>query len=352
MRIRVDYLLDGEERAGFFKVRGDLFVRLVGLQTCELPRVLGQSALPVNGNDDADLGVILADDEVFHAVTGSGMDAAGAAFECDVVADDYQRFAVEEGVLRSHVFELAALDSGGGDAVIAYAGGFHGAFGKLLRHNVILAVRGNDIVLEIGSEADGEVAGQRPRRRRPDYEIGLRAVNAVLRELALVVRDGELDVDGVALIVGILDLRLGKRRFVGGAPVNRLQTFVDIALLRHFAEYLDLLRFELGVQRQIRLFKTADDAETLELLLLRVHVFQRELAAVLAEADDVASRRAVLLDDLALDGKTVGIPAGYVRRTEARHVLVADDDVLQDLVQRVPEVYIAVGVGRAVMKHI
>ena len=52
---------------------------------------------------------------------------------------------------------------------------------------------------------------------------------------------------------------------------------------------------------------------------------------------------------LQLNGQAVGIKAGYIGSLEALHVLLADDDILDDLIQRGTHVDIAVGIqiGRA-----
>ena len=45
---------------------------------------------------------------------------------------------------------------------------------------------------------------------------------------------------------------------------------------------------------------------------------------------------AILLLDLPFDRQAVAVPARHVVRVVAEHLVRADDDVLQDLVQRVP----------------
>ncbi len=54
--------------------------------------------------------------------------------------------------------------------------------------------------------------------------------------------------------------------------------------------------------------------------------------------------------DLVLDRQAVAVPARHVGRVEAGQRLRADDDVLEDLVDRVADVDVAVGVGRAVVQ--
>ncbi len=61
-------------------------------------------------------------------------------------------------------------------------------------------------------------------------------------------------------------------------------------------------------------------------------------------------RRLEALEHLELDGEAVAVPPGHVAHLEAAEHLVAVDEVLQDLVERVPDVQVPVGVGRAVVQ--
>src|SRR5262249_56341288 len=54
--------------------------------------------------------------------------------------------------------------------------------------------------------------------------------------------------------------------------------------------------------------------------------------------------------DFPFDREAVAVPPGDVVRIEAKHLLAARDDILQDLIERVPNMDIAIGVGRAVMQ--
>ena len=99
----------------------------------------------------------------------------------------------------------------------------------------------------------------------------------------------------------------------------------------------------------------ADDAEALELLALHVDPVRGELAALVAELVDrhlvlVPALGAVLLLDLPLDRQAVAVPARHVVGIVAEH-LRFDDEILEDLVERVADMDVAVGVGRAVMQH-
>jgi hypothetical protein len=79
------------------------------------------------------------------------------------------------------------------------------------------------------------------------------------------------------------------------------------------------------------------------------------VAAFLAEFDDrhlvlVLAGGAVLLLDLPFDRQAMAVPAGNVMGVLAHHLLRAVDDVLEDLVQRVADMQMAVRIGRAVMQ--
>ena len=102
------------------------------------------------------------------------------------------------------------------------------------------------------------------------------------------------------------------------------------------------------------------DAEALELLALHVEPVLGIGAAFLAERDhrrgvgEVRLRLAlgavVLLLDLPFDRQAVAVPARHVVGVVAEHLLAARHHVLEDLVERVADMDVAVGVGRAVVQ--
>ena len=107
----------------------------------------------------------------------------------------------------------------------------------------------------------------------------------------------------------------------------------------------------------------AHDAEALELRALHVDPMLGIGAALVAEGLD---RRfvtpcagedglgllllAVLFLDLPFDGQAVAVPTRHVRRVLAQQVLGAADHVLEDVVQRMADVDVAIGIGRAIVE--
>ena len=100
------------------------------------------------------------------------------------------------------------------------------------------------------------------------------------------------------------------------------------------------------------MLEITDDAQTLELVAHDVDVLGGKLFADLAQLQlgDVLLLVADGGQGLQLDGQAVGIKTGHIRSLEALHVLLADNDVLDDLVQGSTHVDIAVCVRRAVVQ--
>ena len=109
-----------------------------------------------------------------------------------------------------------------------------------------------------------------------------------------------------------------------------------------------------GVEGQVGVVPVARDAQAAELVALDADPLHRLGVAEVADLG-VAHRgglRAEVLHDLVLDRQAVAVPAGDVRAVEPAHRERADDEVLEHLVEQVPHVDLAVGVGRAVVEDL
>ena len=81
-----------------------------------------------------------------------------------------------------------------------------------------------------------------------------------------------------------------------------------------------------------------------------------KFTAFLAEFDDrhlilVTALFAIGFLNLPFDRQTMAIPAGNVIRILAETRLETVDDILQNLVQRMADMQVAIGVGRAIMEN-
>ena len=346
----------GQQEALRLQVGHHLVVPL-GVELPVIPGV-GHHALGVDGDGHADVGqprvvVALAHVEVLRAKARGGVDAAGARVQGDVTAVQDHAVLVQQGVSGRHQLEIRALEGGEDFAgVIVQPRLFAHALRQLLGHDIDLTVRGlEEHIVKVRVEGDGGVAGDGPRGGGPDDEEQLAEV-AVLAQLPLVVLHRELDEDGGAGVVLVVDLRLRQGGLVVGTPVDGLHALVDQALFRHLAEYLDLLGLKLGQQGDIGVLPLPQHPQALELLGHPAHVLGGKLPALVPEGGHghLLPLHALVLEHGGLDGQAVGVPAGDVGGAIARHVLVLDDDVLEDLVHGGADVDVAVGVGRAVVE--
>jgi len=221
---------------------------------------------------------------------------------------------------------------------------------QILRHHHHAVAELVGDVGEVRVRRDGQVGRQGPRGGGPDHQPGLLAGQLGIGQVALQI---EGDVDRRRGVIRVLHLRLGQRGVVGDAPVDRLLAAVEVALGRGLGEGPDDLRLVLLVHGEVRLVPAREQAEPLELALLPIDPLLRVAAT---GGDD---RRPVhlallgpeLLVDAQLDRETVAVGAGEEVGHLALHVPILDDDVLEDLVERVAEVDVPVGVGRTIVKH-
>ena len=207
----------------------------------------------------------------------------------------------------------------------------------------------DDGVIDVRAIGDGAVAGYGPRRRRPDDDG--RRLDFGLGSLG----DGEAHVDGGRGMVVVFDFGLGQGRLFDRRPHHRLGAPVERPVHQELAQLADDLGFGREAHGRVGVVPIADDAEALEFLALDVDPLLGEFPAFAAEFDDrhlvlVFLHLAVLFLDLPFDGKAVAVPAGDVIGIPAQHLLRAHDDVLEDLVERVADMQMPVGVGRTVVE--
>jgi hypothetical protein len=153
---------------------------------------------------------------------------------------------------------------------------------------------------------------------------------------------------------GIFQLGFGQGGLGAGAPVDGLETPVDVALQVHLAEDADLGGFVLGLQGHVGGVPVAPDAIALEASPLAIDGFHRKGFGFFPQFDrgEVgAGLRIHGLEHLQLDGQAVAVPARDVAHFAPLEDLIFIDDVFEDFVEGVANVQVAVGVGGAVVQH-
>ena len=208
-------------------------------------------------------------------------------------------------------------------------------------------------VLDLRIGGDGEVRRDGPGCGGPD---GQRERVALERGRLLVepgaVQHAESDVDRRAGPLRVFHFGFGQRRAVARAPVHRALSPVEGSLARDGGELADDLRLVPVVHGEVRIVPARQDAQAQEPAPLHLDLLLGELPAGAAEVAraHVPLLRPELLVDLQLDGQAVAVPARDEVRELAAHRGVLHHDVLEHLVEEVPQVDRAVGVRRPVVE--
>ena len=280
------------------------------------------------------------------------MDAARAVVRRDVVAHNHRLVNVVHRALDVGAQQLAPRQRAHQTGVL-HAAQLQHLVRNVHRHEVALAVLLVDAVFNVGPKADAGGGRNGPQRRRPYHDVnGVKPRSG--KEFALVVCHFKVDIGRHDRVVLILNLGFGQRRLVVRAPVHRLEALIDIPLFGHLAEHFHLTGLKGRLHREIGLIPIPQNPQALELLALVVDIGHGKVGADFAKfrGRHLAAVDAQLLDGLALDGQPVGVPARNVGAGIAALVLVAHHKVLEALVERVPRVNVAVGIGRAVVQNV
>ena len=298
--------------------------------------------------------IVFQTGEIVHVpMAGSCMDAAGTGFLVHIVRQHHQGFPVvvfREGMFAFRIFKGTAF---GGPQ---HRPEFHAAFlGHFVHH-----VSGHDQhfpvvfhpgIVKVRVQGHSHVGGNGPGGGGPDHHIGFFALGG-FRGQPVVLHQGHLHENGRGLLVGVFDFRFRQGRFAVGAPVYGLLAFVDVAFVGHGAEHPDLFRFEMGIQGHIGMVPVTQHTQPFEILPLGIDPLEGIFPAHFPQfhRGQLVTVHAGGLQAGMFDGHAVGIPAGDIGGVIPLGVFVFDDDVLQDLVQGMAHVDLAVGVGRSVVE--
>ena len=174
-------------------------------------------------------------DVIFLAVAGRGVDGAGALFERDVIGEDAEGIALEERMAEDGVLRAARPGRRRALREVAPAAFFGGDVEQVGGDDVDVACHIDGDVLELRMEGDGHVGRDGPGRGGPDEAVDLAAGERGI-DGGGVGRECEANPDGRAGVVLVLDLGFGQRGAVVDAPVDGLETFVDVAAIEEIDE--------------------------------------------------------------------------------------------------------------------
>ena len=172
--------------------------------------------------------------------------------------------------------------------------------------------------------------------------------------------DRKLHPHRIADVILVFDFGLGERGLLHDRPHHRLGAAIERAIGGELHQFARDLRLGVKVHRSVGMRPVADDAEAFEFLALHLDPVRGEGPALLAEfhqcrrIGQVRLRLAfgpiIFFLDLPLDRQPMAVPAGDVIGVEAEHLLAPRHHVLEDLVERMPDMDVAIGVRRTVVE--
>ena len=361
-RVRIGMLVvrrGGEQRAGFAQVGADRAVGRVelGIDHAALaaqPAPVGAILAIAFDREDRLQPVRLAQQEVVFAMVGGHVDQPGAAIGGDKVARQERARPGKEIAQRVH--RVAGHRAGqlgpapGGDfAAIAQPAGADLAL-QLDRAEIAPAI----VVLveavgHLRTIGDRLVGRDGPRGRGPDHRMGADQF------LDRAVGDFEGKVDLGAGDVLVFDLGFGQRGLFDRRPHHRLGAAIELAAFGELEQLGHDRALGLRVHGQVGMVPISQNPQPLELFALHVDPVLRIGPAFGAELDRidlvlVELLLAVLFLNLPFDRQAVAIPARNIGRVLAQQVLGAADHVLEDVIERVADMHVAIGVGRTIVE--
>ena len=202
-------------------------------------------------------------------------------------------------------------------------------------------------VIPIG---DGAVAGHGPGGGCPDDDAGpVQCLNrACLHRKTCINRD--------RCMVFIFDFSLGKRGLFHRRPHDRLGTTIKAAIHQDFAKLLGDFGFGFIGHCGVGRLPVPEHAKPLKFGRLHGQPMRCKIAAFLPEFSCrhgvfVFPFFTILLFDFPFDGQAMAIPAGHIIGVFAKHRLRAVDNILQNLVQRMADMQLSIGIRWAIMQH-
>ena len=136
--------------------------------------------------------------------------------------------------------------------------------------------------------------------------------------------------------------------------MNRLESTIDVALQIHLPKHLELGRLVIRGHGHVGVIPIAPDAVALEAIALAIDGFEGKGLGLVAQLDRGQVSPCVRIHGLKyfqLDGQAMAIPAGHVAYLAALEQLILIDRVLENFVEGVANVQIAIGVGWPIVEH-
>src|SRR5690554_2251209 len=347
----------GPHQLAFTLQRGtNRLVSLVYVYTGKFASGIGVGTVGFYQVDGANA-VRLAYFKVFHTVVRRGANGAGTGIPGDVATQQHRHLLVVHRMVQQLVFQ------GGTDHVGQHLIIFHAPAGHDALHHIggqdhaLRAVAGIQLhqgVFQIRTDRHRLVGGDGPGGGGPDHhgDIALAVVGSEGFEDSVLIHGGETHVDLGRGFVLVFNFGFCQCGLTNHTPVNRLEPTHQVTLGHDLAQRPHNTRFNFRVHGQVGLVPLAHHAQADEVGFLAFDLLGGVIAAGLAEGFVIHLHTgfADFLLHLVLARQAVAIPAGHIGCVIAHETAGFHDHVFQDLVDRMPDVNAAVGVGRAIVQ--
>ena len=135
--------------------------------------------------------------------------------------------------------------------------------------------------------------------------------------------------------------------------MHGLEAAVQMPAVNNFGQRADNVRLKPKIHGQVRLRPVSEHAHPHEIGFLSLDLLAGIVAALLPELGcrHLMPRLADFLLYIELNGQAVAVPTGDIRSINTRQGLGFDDDIFEYLVDGMPHVELAIGIGRAIVKY-
>ena len=157
-------------------------------------------------------------------------------------------------------------------------------------------------------------------------------------------------INGGRHFILIFHFRFGQGRAAIQTELHRLGTAIQITGLINLTQRAHGIGFGFEVHGQIRIVPIAQHAQADKIAFLLGNL----LGGVFAAQPTETRHRHILAVQFFhhhFNRQAVAVPTRHIRRIEARQRFAAHDDVFQDFIDRMTDMNIAVGIGRAVVQN-
>ncbi len=251
-----------------------------------------------------------------------GMNQTGTGFRGDVGAANNRHIALLEGVTKQNLVKLAAFarsNDFAGQFVTLEAG-----LSQFANKDQRALLSLDQVVGQFRMNTDRLVSWQGPRSGGPDHRkcraAQVRQTKRCRQLVGVVGVHFKSDINRRRILVFVLNLGFSQCRTAIQTPVNRLQTLIEIALIKNLAKSTHLICFGLEAHGQVGIAPVTQHTKADKVFFLALDLLGRISPRKLAHLVG-GNALAVQLFNLVLNRQAMTVPARHIGRIETGQCL-------------------------------